>query len=80
MPASCRLKLTFHLNDYVAYRAGFIRYIGPGACDLGLPATVPVLVAVSLLASAGEFTPRSLTMMGVRSTRANHPPPSTTWP
>ncbi|MEO3692327.1 polyhydroxyalkanoate depolymerase [Roseateles paludis] len=55
----------FHLNDYVAYVQEFIRYIGPEVHVISVcQPTVPVLAAVSLLASAGEFTPRSLTMMG----------------
>jgi poly(3-hydroxybutyrate) depolymerase len=56
----------FHLNDYVKYVQEFIRHIG--ASDVHVISvcqpTVPVLAAVSLMASAGETTPRTLTMMG----------------
>ena len=55
----------FHLNDYVAYVQDFIRHIGPDVHVISVcQPTVPVLAAVSLLASAGEPVPRSLTMMG----------------
>jgi len=55
----------FHLDDYVAYVQEFIRHIGPNVHVMSVcQPTVPVLAAVSLLASAGEFTPRTLTMMG----------------
>jgi poly(3-hydroxybutyrate) depolymerase len=56
----------FHLDDYVAYIQEFIRHIG--ARNLHVISvcqpTVPVLAAISLLASAGEDTPRTMTMMG----------------
>ena len=56
----------FHLDDYVAYIQEFIRFIG--AKDLHVISvcqpTVPVLAAISLLASSGEPTPRTMTMMG----------------
>jgi poly(3-hydroxybutyrate) depolymerase len=55
----------FHLDDYVRYVQEFIRHIGPTAHVISVcQPTVPVLAAVSLMASAGEFTPRTLTMMG----------------
>ncbi len=55
----------FHLNDYVAYVQEFIRLIGPEANVISVcQPTVPVLAAVSLMASAKEPTPRTLTMMG----------------
>ncbi len=55
----------FHLDDYIAYVQEFIRHIGPEVNVISVcQPTVPVLAAVSLLASAGEFTPRTLTMMG----------------
>ncbi len=55
----------FHLDDYVAYIQEFIRYVGPDVHVISVcQPTVPVLAAVSLLASSGEFTPRSMTMMG----------------
>ena len=63
VPAS---KGAFHLDDYVQYIQDFIRHIG--ARDLHVISvcqpTVPVLAAVSLMASAGEPAPRSLTLMG----------------
>lgn len=55
----------FHLDDYVAYVQDFIRLIGPSVHVISVcQPTVPVLAAVSLLASRGEFTPRTMTMMG----------------
>jgi poly(3-hydroxybutyrate) depolymerase len=55
----------FHLDDYVAYVEEFIRHIGPEVNVISVcQPTVPVLAAVSLMASRGEFTPRTLTMMG----------------
>jgi poly(3-hydroxybutyrate) depolymerase len=55
----------FHLDDYVAYVQEFIRLIGPEVNVISVcQPTVPVLAAVSLLASAGEQTPRTMTMMG----------------
>ena len=55
----------FHLDDYIRYVQEFIRHIGPEVNVISVcQPTVPVLAAVSLLASAGEFTPRTLTMMG----------------
>ncbi len=56
----------FHLDDYVAYIQDFIRHIGAenlhviSVCQ----PTVPVLAAISLMASAGEAVPRTMTMMG----------------
>ncbi len=56
----------FSLDDYVHYIEDFIRHIGAenlhviSVCQ----PTVPVLGAVSLMASRGENTPRSLVMMG----------------
>jgi poly(3-hydroxybutyrate) depolymerase len=56
----------FHLADYIRYIQAFIRYIG--AANLHVISvcqpTVPVLAAISLMASAGENTPRTMTMMG----------------
>lgn len=56
----------FHLDDYVEYVQEFIRHIG--ADDVHVISvcqpTVPVLAAISLMASRGEKTPRSMTMMG----------------
>jgi poly(3-hydroxybutyrate) depolymerase len=56
----------FHLDDYVAYIQAFVRQLG--AADLHVLSvcqpTVPVLGAIALMASAGEVTPRTLTLMG----------------
>jgi poly(3-hydroxybutyrate) depolymerase len=55
----------FHLDDYVAYVQEFIRHIGPDANVISVcQPTVPVLAAISLMASNGEPTPRTMTMMG----------------
>ena len=55
----------FHLDDYVGYVQDFIRHIVPSVHVISVcQPTVPVLGAVSLLASGGEFTPRTMTMMG----------------
>ena len=55
----------FHLDDYVEYVQEFIRHIGPEVHVISVcQPTVPVLAAVSLMASGGEFTPRTMTMMG----------------
>jgi poly(3-hydroxybutyrate) depolymerase len=55
----------FRLDDYVHYVQEFIRHIGPEVNVISVcQPTVPVLAAVSLLASAGEPTPRTMTMMG----------------
>ncbi len=55
----------FHLDDYVQYVQEFIQHIGPQVHVISVcQPTVPVLAAVSLLASAGHWVPRSMTMMG----------------
>ena len=55
----------FHLDDYIAYVQEFIRHVGPEAHVISVcQPTVPVLAAISLMASNGETTPRSMTMMG----------------
>jgi poly(3-hydroxybutyrate) depolymerase len=56
----------FTLEDYVRYLQQFIRHIGAERLHMiaVCQPTVPVLAAVSLMASAGEPQPRSLTMMG----------------
>ncbi len=55
----------FHLDDYVTYVQEFIRHIGPEVNVISVcQPTVPVLAAVSLMATAGEVTPRTMTMMG----------------
>jgi poly(3-hydroxybutyrate) depolymerase len=55
----------FHLDDYIYYVQEFIRHVGPDVNVISVcQPTVPVLAAISLMASAGEFTPRTMTMMG----------------
>jgi poly(3-hydroxybutyrate) depolymerase len=58
----------FHLDDYVNYVQSFIRHLQGtyGDCHVisVCQPTVPVLAAVSLMASRGEATPLSMTMMG----------------
>ena len=58
----------FHLDDYVNYVQEFIRHLqgAHGNCHVlsVCQPTVPVLAAVSLMASRGEKTPLSMTMMG----------------
>lgn len=58
----------FHLDDYINYVQTFIRYLqgGYGNCHVMsvCQPTVPVLAAVSLMASKGERLPLSMTMMG----------------
>ena len=56
----------FHLDDYVAYVQEFIRHVGGSDAHVisVCQPTVPVLAAVSLMASRGEPTPRTMTMMG----------------
>jgi poly(3-hydroxybutyrate) depolymerase len=58
----------FHLHDYVNYVQEFIRHLQSkyGNCHVMsvCQPTVPVLAAVSLMASRGETTPLSMTMMG----------------
>ncbi|MGL4766848.1 MAG: polyhydroxyalkanoate depolymerase [Formosimonas sp.] len=55
----------FGLNDYVAYIQEFIRHLGAEIHLLSVcQPTVPVLAAVSLMATHGEALPRSMTMMG----------------
>ncbi len=55
----------FHLDDYVHYVQEFIRLIGPDVNVISVcQPTVPVLAAVSLMATSGEAIPRTLTMMG----------------
>jgi len=54
------------LDDYVAYVREFIQHIGAERLHVisVCQPCVPVLAAVSLMASRGEAVPRSLTMMG----------------
>jgi poly(3-hydroxybutyrate) depolymerase len=55
----------FHLDDYVEYVQEFIRHIGAEVNVISVcQPTVPVFAAISLMASAGEITPRTMTMMG----------------
>jgi poly(3-hydroxybutyrate) depolymerase len=58
----------FHLDDYVNYVQEFIRHLQGiyGNCHVVsvCQPTVPVLAAISLMASRGETTPLSMTMMG----------------
>ena len=58
----------FHLDDYVNYVEDFIRYLQAeyGNCHVisVCQPTVPVLAALSLMASRGEPLPLSMTMMG----------------
>jgi poly(3-hydroxybutyrate) depolymerase len=55
----------FHLDDYVHYVQEFIRAIGHKVNVISVcQPTVPVLAAVSLMASNGEETPPALVMMG----------------
>jgi poly(3-hydroxybutyrate) depolymerase len=55
----------FHLDDYVQYVQEFIRTIGHNVNVISVcQPTVPVLAAVSLMATAGEMTPPALVMMG----------------
>jgi poly(3-hydroxybutyrate) depolymerase len=58
----------FHLDDYVNYMQEFIRHLQAryGNCHVisVCQPTVPVLAAVSLMASRGEATPLTMTMMG----------------
>ena len=58
----------FHLDDYVNYVQEFIRHLQGiyGNCHVisVCQPTVPVLAAVSLMASRGETTPITMTMMG----------------
>ncbi|MGZ5179631.1 MAG: polyhydroxyalkanoate depolymerase [Ramlibacter sp.] len=58
----------FHLDDYVHYVEDFIRHLQAtyGNCHVisVCQPTVPVLAAVSLMASRGEVTPLTMTMMG----------------
>jgi len=58
----------FHLDDYVNYIEEFIRFLQSsyGNCHVMsvCQPTVPVLAAISLMASRGEQVPLSMTMMG----------------
>jgi poly(3-hydroxybutyrate) depolymerase len=59
---------TFHLDDYVNYVQEFIKHLQAkyGNCHVisVCQPTVPVFAAISLMATRGETTPLSMTMMG----------------
>ena len=57
---------TFGLEDYVLYVEEFLRFLGAAGTHVVAVCqpTVPVLAAVSRMASRGEPTPRTLTLMG----------------
>lgn len=56
----------FHLDDYVRYVQEFLRHLGPDTHVISVcQPTVPVLAAISLMATNGDpCLPRSMTMMG----------------
>jgi len=55
----------FHLDDYVAYVREFLGFLGPEFHVLSVcQSTVPVLAAISLMASQGERGPKSMTLIG----------------
>jgi poly(3-hydroxybutyrate) depolymerase len=56
----------FHLDDYIEYVQEFVRLLGPEVhCISVCQPTVPVLAAISLMATAKDpKLPRSMTMMG----------------
>jgi len=56
----------FHLNDYVRYVREFLQFLGSNTHVISVcQPTVPVLAAVSLMATDGDpCQPRSMTMMG----------------
>ncbi|MFC5474122.1 polyhydroxyalkanoate depolymerase [Paraherbaspirillum soli] len=57
---------TFHLHDYIYYVQDFIRLLGPDLHVISVcQPTVPVLAAISLMATAKDpHLPKSMTMMG----------------
>lgn len=56
---------TLSFDDYVAYIREFIGVLGPNVHVMAVcQPTVPVLAAISLMATAGEATPLTMTMMG----------------
>jgi poly(3-hydroxybutyrate) depolymerase len=56
---------TFGLDDYVAYLREFLAFLGPDIHVISVcQSTVPLLAAISLMATNGEPTPRSITLMG----------------
>ena len=55
----------FHLDDYVDYVREWITLLSPNLHVISVcQPTVPVLAAISLLASRGECSPSSMVMMG----------------
>ncbi len=56
----------FHLHDYIYYVQDFIRYLSPDVHVISVcQPTVPVLAAISLMASAGDKSlPKTMVMMG----------------
>jgi poly(3-hydroxybutyrate) depolymerase len=55
----------FHFDDYVDYVREWVTLLSPGLHIVSVcQPTVPVLAAVSLMASKGEAQPRTMTMMG----------------
>jgi poly(3-hydroxybutyrate) depolymerase len=56
----------FHLDDYIFYVQDFIRHLGPDLHVISVcQPTVPVLAAISLMASAKDpKLPKTMTMMG----------------
>ena len=56
----------FHLHDYIHYVQDFIHELGPNLHVISVcQPTVPVLAAISLMASAGDpLMPKTMTMMG----------------
>lgn len=56
----------FGLDDYVDHLMAFIRLLGPESLHVVAVCqpTVPALAAISLMASAGEKCPKSMTLMG----------------
>ena len=59
-------KGAFHLHDYIYYVQEFIRHLSPDLHVISVcQPTVPVLAAISLMASDGEATmPKTMVMMG----------------
>ena len=59
-------KGAFHLHDYIYYVQDFIRHLSPDLHVISVcQPTVPVLAAISLMATAGEKTmPKTMVMMG----------------
>lgn len=56
----------FHLDNYVEYIQEFLRFIGPARTNVisVCQPTVPVLAAISLMATMGEAVPHKVIMMG----------------